>query len=331
MAKTKFNTRAASTIESGFGSNSSYSAGRFYNKDGSPNISVKGVKFLKRFSIYNAMLNFSTTKFLLVILSFYVAVNLGFAFIYLLVGVEHLGGIEQDNVIGKFWEAFFFSAQTLSTVGYGHVYPKSLLANAIAATESVLGLLAFAIITGIIYARFAKPKAYLSFSKNALFAPFKSGTAIMFRMAPYKHNHLMDAEVKLTLVMKVDENEAKTNRFFNLPLEYSKVNSLTLSWTVVHPINEESPFYNLNKEDLINAQAELLVFVKAFDESFSNTVVSRTSYLAEEFIYGGKFVLMYNPNEEKNQTYLHIDKLDLYEHVQLPEFLLQKESKIVVS
>jgi inward rectifier potassium channel len=320
VAKSKVNTRAASTIESGFGTNSSYSAGRFYNKDGSPNLSVKGINILQRSSIYNSLLNFSTAKFLGIILCFYLAVNLLFAFIYLLAGIEHLGGIEQQTEIGKFWESFFFSAQTLSTVGYGHVYPKSLLANAIAATESVLGLLTFAIITGVIYARFAKPKAYIKYSKNALFAPFKGGTAIMFRMVPYKHNHLMDAEVKVSLVMRIDENGITTNRFFNLALEYPKVNSLTLSWTVVHPISEESPLFNLNKKDLVDAQAELLVFVKAFDESFSTTVVSRTSYTAEEFVYGGKFILMYKPNEERNKTDLHIDKLDLYEAVSLPEF-----------
>jgi inward rectifier potassium channel len=330
MAKTKFNSRAASTIESGFGINSSYSAGRFYNKDGTPNLSVQGVNFLQRFSLYNSMLNYSKAKFLLIIICFYVGVNFLFAFIYLIAGIDHLGGIEQETEIGKFWEAFFFSAQTLSTVGYGHVYPKSLLANTIAATESILGLLTFAIITGIMYARFAKPKAYLRYSKNALFAPFKNGTAIMFRMAPFKHNHLMDAEVKVSLVMRIDENGSTTNRFFNLNLEYSRVNSLTLSWTVVHPIDEESPFYNTTIQELVEAQAEMLVFVKAYDESFSSTVVSRTSYTAQEFVYGGKFVLMFNANEEKTKTHLHLNKLDLYETVALPEVPKVAENKSLI-
>jgi inward rectifier potassium channel len=197
-----------------------------------------------------------------------------FAFVYLSIGIEHLGGIEEKTYSGKFWEAFFFSAQTLSTVGYGHVYPDSLLANTISSAESVIGLLALALATGMMYGRFSKPRAFIRYSKNALFAPFRNGTAIMFRMAPYKHNHLMDAEVAVTLSMKFEEGGSLTNRFFTLPLEYSKVNTLTLSWTVVHPIDDKSPFYNLNKEDLINAQAEMLVFVRAFDDSFSNTVVS---------------------------------------------------------
>lgn len=319
----KLNNRASTTSESGFGTNSSYSAGRFYNKDGSPNLSVEGVGFFQRLSLYNSMLNLSTAKFIIVVLLFYFVVNLVFALVYSIIGIEHLGGIEQDTTIGKFWEAFFFSAQTLSTVGYGHVYPKSLVANTVAATESILGLLTFAIGTGMLYARFSKPKAFIKYSTNALFAPFNEGTAIMFRMVPYKNHYLMDAEVKVTVAMKIEENGSPVNRFYNLPLEYTRVNSLTLSWTVVHMINEDSPFYNLNKEDLMLAQAELMVFVKAFDESFSNTVVSRTSYQAEEFVYGARFVLMYHPNEESNKTLIDIDKLDQYEKVALPG--LEKE------
>jgi inward rectifier potassium channel len=325
MAKFKFNNKAQSTTESGFGTNSSYSGGRFYNKDGSPNITVKGVQFFKRFSLYKSMLDYSTPKFLTIVLSFYLFVNILFAVIYVFVGIEHLGGIEQQTLIGKFWEAFFFSAQTLSTVGYGHVYPNSLISNAIAATESILGLLTFAIITGIMYGRFSKPRAYIKFSKNALFSPYKDGKAIMFRLVPYKHNNLMDAEVKLSFVMKVEENGISTNKFFNLPLELSKINSLTLSWTIVHPIDENSPFYNITTEDLINSDAELLVFVRAFDESYSNTVVCRTSYVANEFVYGGKFVIMYNPNDQGDKTYLHIEKLDLFDKVTLPEVLKGKE------
>jgi inward rectifier potassium channel len=317
----KLNNRASSTDATGFGTNSNYSGGRFYNKDGSPNISVQGVKYLEGVSTYNAMLNYSSRKFLFIVLSFYLLVNLLFAFIYFLVGTEHLGGMEQDTELGRFGEAFFFSAQTLSTVGYGHVYPQSLIANAIAAAESILGLLTFAIITGIMYGRFSKPRAYIKHSKNALFAPFKDGTAIMFRLVPFKHNHLMGAEVKATLSMKIEENGVTTNRFFNLPLEISKINSLTLSWTLVHPINAESPFYNLTIEDLYNGQAELLIFLKAFDESFSNMVVSRTSYIAKEFIYGARFIVMYNANEEGNTTYLHVDQLDHFEKVALPELI----------
>jgi inward rectifier potassium channel len=316
MAKRwRSNERAITTKESGFGTNSNYSGGRFYRKDGSANLSVKGVRLAEGFSLYNRMLQLSTMQFSIAVVLSYFVMNVLFAFIYLLVGVEHLGGIEETSEFGKFWEAFFFSSQTLATVGYGHVYPASLLANTIASTESVLGLLTLALVTGMIYGRFSQPKAYLRFSHNALFAPYENGKAIMFRMAPYKHNHLMDAEVKVTLVMK-DEATSR-NTFYNLRLELNKINSLTLSWTIVHPIDENSPFYKISIEDLMSAEAEMLVFAKAYDETFANTVVARTSYVAGEFVYGAKFDLMYHPSEDSQSTVLDMDKLHQYTKVEI--------------
>ncbi len=319
MAKSTFNKKAQPISESGFGTNSNYSGGRFYNKDGTPNIVVNGVPFFKKFSLYNFMLHLSAFRFLMLLVLFYLVMNLIFAFIYLWVGIHHLGGIEQHDSIGKFFEGFFFSVQTLSTVGYGHVFPKSLLANGIAAAESLLGLLALALVTGLMYGRFSQPKAYIKYSKNALLSPFKNGTAIMFRMAPFKHNHLIDAEVKLTLVLRVDVDGVLTNRFYNLDLEIAKVNSLTMNWTVVHPINATSPFFEVSETDLLNLQAELIVFTKAFDEAYSNYVVSRTSYTADEFVFGAKFSMMYNSTKHNTTTVLHMEKLNLYEKVPLPE------------
>ena len=103
---------------------------------------------------------------------------------YTLTGIDNLGGVEGDNIATKFWEAFFFSAQTLSTVGYGHIYPTGMVTNFIAAMESIIGLLTFALATGMMYGRFSQPKAYIKYSNNALFAPYKDGVALMFRMVP---------------------------------------------------------------------------------------------------------------------------------------------------
>lgn len=315
----KINSRATSTNETGFGTNSAYSGGRFYNKDGTPNLQVQGVGFFKRISPYKTLLKMPGLKLLGIILLFYFAINLLFTGIYLALGDGNLGGAEDPVELNKFWEAFFFSVQTISTVGYGHIYPKGLPTNIFAGIESLLGLLAFAFATALIYGKFAQPRAYVNFSSNALIAPFNNGSAVMFRMAPYKHNHLTDAEVKVTLAMKLQEDGKVANKFYNLPLEISKVNSLTISWTVVHPINEQSPFYNLTKEDLTNASAELLIFLKAFDESFSNSVIARSSYTANEFVEGAKFKLMYHPSEDKQTTILDMDKLSEFERVDLPD------------
>jgi inward rectifier potassium channel len=323
MPTTKdINSRAASTNETGFGTNSAYSGGRFYNKDGAPNLRVEGVSFMEKFSLYNTMLKMSGGKFIAVILLFYFAINVLFSSVYILLGPGNLGGADDIDALNRFWEAFFFSVQTISTVGYGHIYPIGIATNFFAGIESLMGLLAFAFATALIYGRFARPRAYINFSKNALISPFREGKAVMFRLVPYKHNHLTDAEVKVTLAMKLQEDGTVVNRFYNLPLEISHINSLTISWTVVHPINEQSPFYNLNIEDLMNSSAELLVFLKAFDESFSNTVIARASYTANEFIEGAKFRLMYHSSQDHQTTILEMDKLNQYDKVKLP--LLEK-------
>ena len=137
-------------------------------------------------------------------------------------------------------------------------------------------------------------------------------------MVPYTKNYLMNVEVKLTVAMRLLEDGVLKNKFFNAALDISKANSLTSNWTLVHIINEESPLFGLNKDDIENAQLELLIFLQGFDESFANTVISRSSYSYEDFVYGAKFVPMYHPNENNTSTILHLDKLDEYTIEALP-------------
>ncbi len=305
--------------ETGLSVNSKQSGGRFFQKDGRPNVRFRGISYLQRFSIYQYMLKLPSWKFILFIACSYMVVNLLFACIYFFVGVHHLGGMEEITVLGKFWEAFFFSTQTLSTVGYGHVFPDSLTSNSIAAFESFTGILMLALATGLIYGRFSQPKPYLKYSSIALFAPFKDGYAFMFRFAPYKQHFLTDVEVKVTCVMRYTENEnEKKNKFYSLDLELSKANSLASNWTIVHTINEKSPLYQLTRKEIADAETEILVFVKGYDEEYANTVVSRSSYTYEEFVYGAKFDMMYEPSEDKSTTILHMDKIDSYHEEKLP-------------
>ncbi|HMI78250.1 MAG TPA: ion channel [Ferruginibacter sp.] len=309
----KINSKAKTEINTGFGTNTSDYGGRFVNKEGKPNIEIKGIPFLSRISWYHTMLGLPGWKFLTIIFSFYIIINFIFAGIYFLIGVEHLNGIDSLSDLGRFGAAYFFSAQTFTTVGYGHISPDGVLTSAVAAGEALVGLLSFAIATGLFYGRFSKPKAYLRFSHNALIAPYKDMNALMIRVAPFKNTTLTDAEAKLTVGMPVEENGRTVNRFFPLELEYSIVNALTLSWTIVHPITEDSPFYNFSKADFENLSGEILVFVKAFDDMFSNTVVSRTSYTFKEVVVGAKFNLMYHRNEEANKTILNLEKINNFE------------------
>ncbi len=314
---TKLNRKAKTEIETGLSANNQ-NGGRFFNKNGNPSVEVKGISLFERLNIYHTLLSMNRWKFLFSIIAFFVGINLLFALLYLLIGVEHLAGMNTNSTTEKIGEAFFFSAQTFTTVGYGRISPVGFITSFVASLEALTGLMSFALVTGLLYGRFARPRSYIKYSTHALFAPFKGGNALMFRFAPYTHNILMNVEVKVTAAMKIEEDGVLKTKFLNVPLDISKAITLSLNWTIVHPINDDSPFYGLTKEDIANAQTELLIFVQGFDESFSNTVISRSSYTYAEFIYGAKFVPMFKPNANNTATELYMQKLDTYELVDLP-------------
>lgn len=314
----KINARAKTENNTGFGVNSSDYGGRFVNKDGIPNIEKRGLGIWEHNSWYHTLLSMPRWKFLLLIFSFYIVMNFIFASLYFIIGVEHLDGIKRGSTWQEFEETFFFSAQTLTTVGYGRISPADYLSGTIASIEALMGLLSFAIATGLFYGRFSKPKAYLKFSRHAVIAPYKEITALMLRTAPFKNTNLSDAEVKLTLaISNLEEDGRTTNRFYPLELELEKINALNLSWTIVHPITENSPLYNFTKEDFENINGEILVYIKAFDDMFSNTVLTRSSYTFKEVVVGAKFLPMYHRSPDGSKTVLYLDKLDAYTEAEL--------------
>lgn len=313
----KINKKAKAENNTGFGANSQNYGGRFINKNGNANIQKMGISFLEGISWYHTMLKIPRWKFFFIIILFYFIVNLFFASIYMFIGVENLRGVTSVSRIDKFGEAFFFSIQTFTTVGYGHISPSGFLASFVAAVEALSGLLSFAIATGLFYGRFSKPNAFIKFSENAIIAPYKDGSALMMRLAPHKNTNLTDAEAFVTVGILIDENGVISNKFYNLPLEMSKINTLTLSWTLVHPIDEESPLFNLNQSDYRETSGEILVFIKTFDDMYSSTVVKRTSYTFDEVVYGAKFSSMYSKNESNTKTVLHLEKLNSFIKVKL--------------
>lgn len=305
----------------GFSSRSDDGAGRFFSRTtNSANVVKRGVGLLNRFSWYHTLLNMRRGKFGLFLLSIYISANLVFAGIYYLIGIDHFGGvIEKSTPFNNFLTLFFFSTQTFTTVGFGHIHPVGFAASFVSTIEAFIGLMSFALATGLFYGRFSKPSAYIRFSESAVIAPFRDGTALMFRIAPYKNNSLSELKAEVTLAMQIEENGKMTNKFFDLPLQFDELNSLALSWTIVHPINEESPLYGFSEEDLKNTRLEVMPFIKAFDEVFSNTVMTRYSYVSKEIIWGAKFKMMYHPDADRLKTVLDLSKLNAYEPATLPE------------
>ncbi|KQB42984.1 ion channel [Flavobacterium aquidurense] len=310
------NQKAQTDKNSGFGTNANSYGGRFVNKDGTANVEKRGMHLFRRISWYHTMIDMPNWKFMSILFIFYIVINFIFAVIYYAIGIEHLDGIAQSqSILTQFGQAYFFSAQTFTTVGYGHISPTGFLTSALSSAEALIGLLSFAIATGLFFGRFSKPTAFLKFADNALISPYKEGKGLMIRVVPFKNTNFTDASAKVMLGMSVEDNGEHTIKFYNLDLELGKINALTLSWTLVHPITEESPLYNFSEEDLKKVQGEILVFITTFDNMYSNTVAARTSYTFGEIIYGAKFETMYNRSKDGSKTILHLDKLNHYQSV----------------
>lgn len=292
----------------GFGERSTDMGGRMVNKDGTFNIRRIGIRVHHRVSNYQNMLTMPRWQFLLVIFFVYLLINCFFTALYWCAGTEGLQGIHhQKDTWGQLKELFFFSTQTLTTVGYGRINPTSETANWIAAIESLIGFLSLAIATGLLYGRFSRPRAFIRFSDLIVYTHYKGGKALMFRLVCYKDDHLLtNAEIKVNVRIVMEDN---SYRFYNLKLERSRVDSLVLNWTVVHPIDEDSPFNDLSQKEIVNLQPEISAYLTGFDEVYSSMVVARISYAIQDFKFGFKFLPMYFSKSKR--TDLDLAKLNL--------------------
>jgi inward rectifier potassium channel len=313
MALTRKHHQLKDNNDTGFGGNPDNYGGRFVNRDGTFNVRKEGIPFFRRFSLFHKMLNLPSWKFFGILFSFYLVVNFIFATIYFFIGKSQFQGIVSTGSWDLFKEVFFFSTETYTTVGYGRVNPTGDLANSVSAIESMLGFLSFAIATGLLYGRFSRPKAFLFFSKEALVSPYKNHLGLMFRFASYKDNHtLTNVDIKVNAAMLVEENGKSTYKFYDLDLERSHVESLPMNWTVVHPLDQESPLNDFTSEDMKKADLEIYVSIRGFDDVYSNQVQQRTSYTSDEILFGRKFVQMYRESENGKTTIVELDKL--HEH-----------------
>ncbi len=282
---------------------------RFVHKDGRPNVVRKGESRFDRFNIYHYLLELPIWKFLLLVLLYYTTINFLFATFYFLFSSNHLKGIIYETPFEKFEEAFFFSSQTLTTVGYGRISPVGLLTNAIAAFEALIGILTLAIITGTLYGRFVRPKAYIRFSHYALVDFSGKEPVLTFRLVASKRARIHELKIRVSVALR-DKTTESGYRFFPLTLREDAFNALYLSWTVAHALTPESPLYGLSKADYENRGVELLVHLNAFDEQFSSNVIARTSYVNSEIVYDASFVPMYE--NTPTQTVLFLNRLNAF-------------------
>jgi inward rectifier potassium channel len=270
---------------------------RVINKDGSFNVHRRGTTW-HDIHPYLHLINMRWPVFLAVLFLGYLVANTIFALGYYAIGTGNLQGADAGTASGRFLNDFFFSAHTLTTVGYGSIAPRTPTANALAALESMVGVLGFAVATGLLYGRVSRPSARIGFSERMIVAPYQDGTSLQFRIVNRRPNSLVELEAKLMLMTVETNGGVPTRKYDLLALERRGVLFLPLTWTVVHPIDHDSPLWGKSAEDMKRLQAELMILIKAYDDTFSQTVQTRYSYRHDEIEWGRRFAPAFSVDGE---------------------------------
>ncbi|MFN2500710.1 MAG: ion channel [Pyrinomonadaceae bacterium] len=291
---------------------------RLLNHDGSFNVRRTGMPLLSSLHLYHTLLAMHWRTFLLLVLLLYFLSNIIFGLIYASLGEAALADTSGHPTSNIFIRGFFFSVQTFATIGYGTIHPTGIIPNLVVTIESYYSLLANALITGVVFARFARPTARVLFSDVAVIAPYRGINGLMIRLVNGRNNQLIDVTANLMFSRFVEESGRTVRRFDPLELERDKVAFFPLAWTVVHPITELSPLYGLTKEDLERSDAEFLVLLAATDETFAAVVHTRSSYKPQEVRIGYKFANIYNEVEYGEPISIDIRKLSLVVPAELP-------------
>ena len=269
------------------------SALRLLNRDGTFNVSRSGLPLFKSLNLYQTLLSVPWWQFNLFLIGLYLLINLVFAPLYFLCGPEALTGTGEMGGGKRLLECFFFSVQTLTTVGFGHITPQGLAANSLVVLEAFLGLSGFAVAAALMFARFARPTAKILFSNQAVIGPYHGGTCFEFRIANGSPNELIEVEVRILLCMTDTEEGVRTRHFHQLQLERRQVAFFPLDWTVAHSITQDSPLYAMTPDILRRQDAEFLVLINAIDDKSSQAVHARSSYKWDEIVCGARFKNMY--------------------------------------
>ena len=291
---------------------------RIMRPDGSLNVVRLGQGFWDSLNAYQHLLTVAWPRFFLYVFVFYLAANVLFASLYLAAGPGAIAGGESGGAAARWHNAIFFSVQTIATIGYGQMTPQGTLANSLVAIEALTGLMGFALITGILFARFSRPSAHVLRSNVAIIAPYRGKTGLMFRVANGRSSQLIDIKITVTYSwMDRADDGREVRRFHQLPLERDNVVLLPTQWVVVHPIDEASPFANLDQARILSVDPEIFISLSAVDETFSQTVHSRFSYADQDIVHGARFTDLFGTTAEGVLT-VDLSRLSDFDRVPLP-------------
>jgi inward rectifier potassium channel len=243
---------------------------------------------------YHLLLTVRWPMFLLLIASAYIGINALFAWAYL------IGG---DNIAnarpGSFADSFFFSVQTFASIGYGAMTPKTFYANILVTFEAWVELLSLAVITGLAFARFSRPAARVLFSEVAVITPYQGVPTLMFRAANQRQNQVLEAQMLVYLMLnEISDEGHRMRRIYDLNLTRNRTPSFVLTWTAMHPIDEQSPLYGISQESLRKAQATFVVSLSGIDETVNQTIYARHVYAAQDIRENHRLVDIFSETPE---------------------------------
>lgn len=286
---------------------------RLLNQDGSFNVQRTGLPLFSSLNLYHTFIEMSWRTFIALTLVLYFLSNVVFGILYAALGADSLVDSSSTPTENILLRGFFFSVQTFATIGYGTIHPVGVVPNLLVTVESYYSMIVTALITGIVFARFARPTAKVIYSEVAVVAPYRGIEGLMFRLVNGRSNQLIEVEAKVMISMFVDEGGKIVRRFDLLDLERDRVAFFPLAWTIVHPIDEKSPLYGLTHADLVKADAEVLILLTATDETFASVVHTRSSYKPGEIKFGRKFANIYNKVENGEPISINIKNLSRIE------------------
>ena len=276
------------TLDPGIGEKFSRRTKRAINHDGTFNVRRRGGPH--RHDPYQWLITMEWWPFIGVVVSFFALLNTVFAFAYLVLGLENLPGVAAPRGWWQdFLSALFFSIQTFTSVGYGHVYPGSNGTGFVSSMEALVGVLTFALATGLLYGRFSRPTARIHFSRTAIISRRPDGTpSLQFRIANQRANILIDLEARVLL--KTIDPVTNNQKYAFLPLERDSVNFFPLSWTIVHDITPDSPLHTLSPADYERLDVEIIIQLRGYDDTFAQDVHARNSYTHDEIEWHRRFL-----------------------------------------
>jgi inward rectifier potassium channel len=248
--------------------------------------------------IYHLILTLTWPQFAGMVLGIYLCINLIFATLYFLGG-----NCIAELIPGSYSDDFFFSVETLATVGYGHAYPATLYGHCVATLEILVGLFGLAVLTGLIFVRFSRPTARIRFSTVAVVAPFDGTPTLMVRLANLRHHAMVEAEFRVLFMRSELTKEGEdVRRFYPLRLQFDHLISFPAALTLRHVIDETSPLFGLNSEDLKLTDTRMLVSIVCVDPVIQAPVQSQTEYVHEQIAWNRRFAEIYTEDAAGRYT-----------------------------